>query len=117
MIDAGLIAQNIVRQQDRAAESTMRQARTSLLEDKARALNDQQAQKAAEDFEALFISQMLTHMFGESLGNEFFGSEETSEIYRGLMADEYAKKLTQSGGIGVADYVKKELLKLQEVSS
>jgi Rod binding domain-containing protein len=31
------------------------------------------------------------------------------------MVEQYGKQISQSGGIGIADYVKRELLKLQEV--
>jgi Rod binding domain-containing protein len=77
-------------------------------------MNAAQADKAAQDFEAMFLAQMLEQMFGDSLGAQAFGDEETSEIYKGLMVEQYGKVVTQSGGIGIADYVKRELLKLQE---
>lgn len=71
--------------------------------------------KAALDFESLFISQMLEHMFGESLGTELFGNKETSEIYKGLMVEQFGAEIARSGGIGIADYVRAELLKQQEI--
>ncbi len=74
------------------------------------------ADKAAKDFESMFVSQMLEHMFGESIGDDSFGDEESSEVYKGLMMQEYGKQIAASGGIGIASYVKRELLKLQEVS-
>lgn len=78
-------------------------------------MNSAQAEVAAKDFESMFLASMLETMFGESVGEEAFGDNETSEIYRGLMMTEYAKQITSSGGIGIADYVKTELLKTQEV--
>ena len=58
---------------------------------------------------------MVEQMFGESIGDDAFGSEESQEIYKGMMVQEYGKVITQSGGIGIADYVKRELLKTQEM--
>jgi flagellar protein FlgJ len=58
---------------------------------------------------------MVEQMFGESIGSDAFGSEDTDEVYKGLMVQEYGKMITQSGGIGIADYVKRELLKQQEM--
>ena len=77
-------------------------------------MNGAQIDQASQDFESMFLSQMLEQMFGDSLGTESFGDEETHEIYKGLMVDEYGKIITKNGGIGIAGFVKQELLKLQE---
>ncbi|MDX2112434.1 MAG: rod-binding protein [Alphaproteobacteria bacterium] len=84
---------------------------------KARAsrMTNEQIDKTAKDFESMFLSQMLEQMFGESVGSELFGDEQTSEIYKGLVVEQYGKEIARSGGIGIADYVRKELLRLQEV--
>ena len=73
------------------------------------------ADKVAKDFESLFISQMVEQMFGDSEGDEAFGGEDSKEIYKGLMVKEYGDIISKSGGIGIADYVKRELLKAQEM--
>lgn len=70
--------------------------------------------RVAEDYEAVFLSQMLQHMFaGVDLDPTADGPGE--DIYKSMMVDEYGKILARSGGIGVADYVKREMLKMQEV--
>lgn len=71
---------------------------------------------AAKEFEAVFLSQMLQHMFAEVDLNPM-GSEEGSadDIYKSMLIDEYGKTLSRAGGIGVANHVKREMLKLQEV--
>ena len=74
-----------------------------------------QIDTVSKDFESMFVSQMLEQMFGDSQGDEAFGSNETSDVYKSMMADQYGKEIAKSGGIGIADYVKHELLKLQEV--
>ena len=73
-----------------------------------------QIDKVSKDFESMFMGQMLEQMFGDSQGSEAFGGSETNDVYKGLMMDEYGKQITRAGGIGIADYVKRELLKLQE---
>lgn len=78
-------------------------------------LNDAQIDKTAKDFESMFVSQMLDQMFGESIGDEMFGDSQTHEIYKNLMLEQYGKEISSAGGIGIADYVKTELLRLQEV--
>lgn len=82
---------------------------------KSRGMTDKQAEAAAHDFESMFISQMVEQMFGDSIGKEAFGDDDSSEVYKGLMIDAYGKEIAKSGGIGIAAYVKTELLKLQEV--
>jgi Rod binding domain-containing protein len=87
---------------------------------KSKNITKEQAEIAAKDFEAMFLSQMLEPMFGESVGNEAFGSEESQEIYKSMMVNEYGKQIANAGGIGIASYVKESLmrqslLKLQEV--
>ena len=79
-------------------------------------MSDAEAEKTAKEFESLFIGQMLGQMFGESIGEDAFGSGESEEVYKSLLMDEYGKRISNAGGIGIASYVKRELLKLQEVS-
>jgi Rod binding domain-containing protein len=81
------------------------------------ALDPAYVEKAAKDFESLFIAQMVEQMFGESIGEEAFGDEESGEVYKNLMTQEYGKIIADGGGIGIASYVKTELLRLQEVGS
>ncbi len=78
-------------------------------------MNAQQIDAASKDFESMFVGQMMEQMFGDSLGDQAFGDSETGEIYKGLMMDAYGKEIAKSGGIGIASYVKTELLKLQEI--
>jgi len=79
-------------------------------------MNAEQARQAAEDFEAVFISQMLTPMF-EGLGkNDYFGGGPGEDIYRSMLIEQYGKSVARTGGLGLADSVQKEILKLQEVA-
>lgn len=74
-----------------------------------------QTQRVAEEFEALFLSQMLQPMF-EGLQTEApFGGGTSEQIYRTLMVQEYGKAIAASGGVGIAAAVQREILKLQEI--
>lgn len=71
--------------------------------------------KAAQEFESVFLSQMMAPMF-EGLGEgDLFGGGSSAKIYRSMMVQEYGKAIARSGGIGIADSVEREILKLQEV--
>lgn len=117
IIGADILSSAMMKQIDRSAESAAGMARAKILHNKNNVPEDleQKADKTAKDFESLFITQMLEQMFGESVGTELFGDEESSDVYRQLMVEQYGKKISDSGGIGIADYVKRELLKIQEV--
>ena len=73
-------------------------------------------QAISTDFEAVFISQMLGQMFSGDELTSFFGGGTAGEIYKGFMLDEYGKSMAKAGGIGIAEQIKTELLKLQETS-
>ena len=71
--------------------------------------------KTAEDFEAVFLGQMLKPMFEGIETDGIFGGGQAEKMYRDLMVDEYGKAIAKSGGIGLADAVMREMLKMQEV--
>ena len=77
--------------------------------------NDKDAAMAtAKDFEAVFITQMLTPIF-ESLPTDGpMGGGSGERIFRSLMVQEYGKSLAESGGIGLSNAVYREIIKLQE---
>lgn len=73
-------------------------------------LDKNSAKMVAKEFEGLFVSQMLEHMFsGDSMGDSLFGNGETDEIYKSMMVEEYSKAIVKSGGIGIADYIERSL--------
>ena len=78
-------------------------------------LDPAKVEEAAVDFEAVFLSQMLQHMFEGIPTNEVTGGGSAEDIYRSMMLEEYGKLMAKAGGVGIADQVKKEMLKTQEV--
>ena len=77
----------------------------------------EQTRHAAEDFEAVFLAQMLGPMFAGLRTDGFFGGGQGEEMFRSLMINEYGRLISQAGGIGVADAVMAEMLDIQERSS
>jgi flagellar protein FlgJ len=71
----------------------------------------------AEDFEAMFSSQMMAPMWAGIDADPMFGGGMAEETFRSLMINEYGKIIAKSGGIGVAPYVKSELLRAQEAAN
>ena len=81
------------------------------------ASNPEEARKAAENFEAVFVSQMVSHMFAGIKEDEMFGGGQAGDMYRSMLNDEYGRAIAKSGGIGVANQVMQQILKMQEGSS
>ncbi|MBF0392532.1 MAG: rod-binding protein [Alphaproteobacteria bacterium] len=71
--------------------------------------------KAAQDFEAVFLAQMLGHMFEGIETDGIFGGGHGEQMFRSMMVDEYGKQMARRGGIGLADHIEREMLKMQEV--
>ena len=71
--------------------------------------------RAAESFEALFLAEMLRPVFEGVDSEGWFGGGPGEKIYRSMMVKEYGKTIARSGGLGIADAVEREILKLQEM--
>ena len=80
-------------------------------------LSKNQAREAAESFEAVFLSQVLNTMFSGIKAGGPFGGGAGSEIYRSMLNEEYAAAIARQGGIGIADRVYNEILKVQEIAT
>jgi len=74
------------------------------------------AQKAAKEFEGVFVSQMLGQMFSGLSTDGPFGGGQGESMFRSLMLDEYGKQISAQGGIGLASNVTAQLLKHQEAA-
>ncbi len=108
---SGLSPQTLFAAQSLAGEAGQ-SAATHRLESSKRpeALGD-----AAEQFEAIFLSQMISPMFETLEEDPMFGGGPGEKMYRSLLVEEYGKVLAQTGGVGLADQLQQELIKLQEI--
>ena len=80
----------------------------------ARGLNVGKAREAAQDFEAFFLSQMLQPMFAGISTDGPANGGEAEEMWRSFQVDEYGKAFARAGGIGIADMVFREMIRMQE---
>lgn len=69
---------------------------------------------AAKDFETMFLSEMVAHMFDTVGVDPLFGGGEAEETWRGLMVEEYSKAIVKAGGFGMSDSVKAHMITIQE---
>lgn len=79
-----------------------------------KAANAAQAAKVGRDFEEMFLSQMLAPMFDGLHTDGAFGGGFGEKMFRSLQVTEFARAIVQSGGIGIANAVARELITLQE---
>ena len=76
--------------------------------------NSGDIEKTAKEFEAVFLSQMLTQMFAGIKTDGMFGGGYAENMYRDLMIGEYGKQIAAAGGLGIADSVKSFMISAQE---
>jgi len=70
--------------------------------------------KTAKEYEAGFVSAMLESMFAGVKTDKMFGGGSAEDMYRSLMNQEYGKAIAERGSLGIADTIKREMLRLQE---
>ena len=75
---------------------------------------DQKALATARSFEAFFLSQMLEQMTAGIETDGPFGGGQSEKLYRSMLNQQYARHLSEAGGIGLADAIYAELIKAQE---
>lgn len=75
-----------------------------------------QIAQTAKDFEGSFLTVMLGQMMKDVKVSEPFGGGEGEDMFKSFMNEAMAKQVVKSGGLGIADDVAKEMLKLQGLS-
>lgn len=74
----------------------------------------EEIRRVAEEFEAVFIGQMLAPMFAGIKTDGLGGGGVGEEMFRPMLIERYAEALAKTGGVGVADSVVRELMRLQQ---
>jgi peptidoglycan hydrolase FlgJ len=76
--------------------------------------NSERMRATAESFEASFLSEMLKPMFAGLSTDGMFGGGDAEQTWRSFMIDAMAKQTVKAGGIGLADQVVAQMLRMQE---
>lgn len=84
------------------------------LKDVKDAKKSQQVEDAAEQFEAVFIGEMIKPMFEGISTDGMFGGGKGEEVFRDMLVQEYGKLMAKNGGIGLSSQVKDAMIKMQE---
>ena len=75
------------------------------------------AWKAAQDFEAMALGQLLAPMFATvASARSAFGGGAAEETWRPMLSQEMGKHMARGGGIGLAVPVFQQMLRMQEAA-
>jgi flagellar protein FlgJ len=78
------------------------------------AATERKMDEAAREFESVFLSQMFETVWQTVPTDGAMGGGMGESIFRSMMVQDIGKQFAQQGGIGLAPYIKAELLKIQE---
>lgn len=81
----------------------------------ARSPGQAKAWEAAQDFESMFVAQVLDQMNQSPSTDGYFSGGPGEQIYRGLLNEQYSKAITARGGVGIAEPIYRVLIGAQEV--
>ena len=70
--------------------------------------------QAAQDFEGMFLAQMLQPMFDTVGVDPIFGGGHGEEAMRGFLVQEYGKIMAKGSPLGIAAAVQKEMVETQQ---
>ena len=71
--------------------------------------------KAANDFEAMAIGQLLQPMFDTvDTAHDSFGGGPGEEAWKPMLVQEFAKQISAHGGLGLAKPIYDAMLRMQE---
>jgi peptidoglycan hydrolase FlgJ len=71
----------------------------------------------AEELEGVFLNTLMKEMFASlNTDSEAMGGGFGEDTWRGMQAEQMADAVAKAGGIGLADSLMGDLLKLQEAS-
>ena len=82
----------------------------------AHAQSEEQARRVAEEFEAMTLAELLQPVFASIDPRGLGGGGAGEEMFRPMLVQEYATAMAKRGGIGLADSVVRELVRLQTAS-
>lgn len=80
--------------------------------------NIEQLRNQAKELEGVFLNTLMKQMFsGIKTDQSSFGGGFAEETWRGMQAEQVAGSLAEQGGIGLADNLMSDLLRLQEATN
>jgi peptidoglycan hydrolase FlgJ len=70
--------------------------------------------EATQQFESLFVSQLMKSMRATVPESHLFGSESGQNVFRDMLDQEFASRAADSGGIGIGEMLYRQLCSNQK---
>lgn len=71
--------------------------------------DDQKLKEVCQQLESVFVHQMLSQMRNAIPSEGYLQPNQGEKIFQDMLDQEYAQKISQAGGIGLADIVYRQL--------
>ncbi len=78
---------------------------------------DAKTRKAAKEFEAVFVGQMTKLMLESVEQDDAFSGGHGEAMFRGVLAEQMGAQIARGRGIGMADSVMAEIIRLQQAQA
>jgi peptidoglycan hydrolase FlgJ len=79
--------------------------------------NSAEIDRTAKEFERMALSQMLAMMETDTdMSDSMFGGGAAERAFKPFLTEEYARGFSERGGIGLGEAVKREMIRLQEMT-
>jgi peptidoglycan hydrolase FlgJ len=79
------------------------------------AMSEEKAREAAQEFEAVFLTQILETMYAGVEPDSLTGGGNAEKLFRSMINEKTAQSMAKNGGIGLADAVYRQIIRLQEM--
>ena len=88
---------------------TLRMDQLRELPDAKGKTDDARLREASNEFEAIFIQQMLKTMRKTSLESDLIKKSEGEKIFRSMLDEQYARLSAKSGSLGLGEMIYQQL--------
>ncbi|MEM7618992.1 MAG: rod-binding protein [Pseudomonadota bacterium] len=100
--------------QNDTAASLLQKLNSQINKEQNKTQFEEVARKTSDEFEAVFITNMIETMFSGINTDPPFGGGQGERVFRSQLLNQYAKAIQGSGGFGISDAVYQQLLSIQE---
>ena len=84
-------------------------AKSGVMTDEQLEQRDKDLKAASVQLEAILLKMIYTDMWKTVPKDELFGDDNAMDIYRDMYHEELTKQMAMDGGIGLADFIYKQL--------
>lgn len=110
VLAASEVSNQTMQNQSMNVRDAMEQERMKALKEKM--FSDEEIERVAKEYEEVAINKMLQQMNEGIKPDPIFGGGHAEEIYRDMLITQHAKIIAETGGIGIAESIKKDMKRM-----